>query len=290
MDIKKYIKRVSKYIKNGVPESHVTAEVVYLATNDLLKDRAAFITGATSGIGYSIAKAYLKSGATVVITGSDSDEINTSCDKLKMFSKDGRNGVFGVVMDNTDVSSFSNIFDTVLQMIGCKIDILVNNTEMFGGDISSTTESEYDTILDNNMKGMFFLSQLVGRYMKSNGIHGNILNIASSSSLRPATSAYMLTRWGIRGFTLGLAKALAPYDITVNGIASGPTATPMSGDGTGLDITFSRNPLGRFALPDEVANMAVFLVSGMGHSIVGDIVYMTGGSGLIAFDDINYSF
>ena len=173
---------------------------------------------------------------------------------------------------------------------GGKIDILVNNAGVLGGDISSATEAEYDTIFDTNMKGMFFLSQLVGRYMKDNSIKGNILNIASSSSLRPAASAYTLTKWGARGFTLGLAKSLAPYGITVNGIAPGPTATPMLGKGDALDITFPNNPLGRFALPEEIANMAVFLVSGMGRSIVGDIVYMTGGSGLITFDDINYSF
>lgn len=63
--------------------------------------------------------------------------------------------------------------------------------------------------------------------MVDNGIKGNILNVASASSLRPANSAYILSKWGIRGLTLGLAKALAKDGITVNGIAPGPTATPM---------------------------------------------------------------
>lgn len=129
----------------------------------------------------------------------------------------------------------------------------------------------------------------MGRYMRDNGIKGNILNIASSSSLRPAVSAYTLTKWGIRGLTLGLAKALASYGITVNGIAPGPTATPMLGKAEGADISFP-NPLGRYALPEEIANMAVFLVSDMGRSVVGDIVYMTGGSGLVTFDDVEYTF
>ena len=65
------------------------------------------------------------------------------------------------------------------------------------------------------------------RYMKDNKIKGNILNIASSSSLRPATSAYTISKWGIRGLTLGLAKSLAPLGIVVNGVAPGPTATPL---------------------------------------------------------------
>lgn len=88
---------------------------------------------------------------------------------------------------------------------------------------------------------------------------------------------------------MGLAKSLAPYGITVNGIAPGPTATPMVGKDPRSNLTFS-NALGRYGLPEEIANMAVVLVSGMGRSIMGDMVYMTGGSGLLTFDDISYQF
>lgn len=125
--------------------------------------------------------------------------------------------------------------------------------------------------------------------MKENQIKGNILNIASSSSLRPAVSAYTLSKWGIRGLTLGLAKVLAPYGITVNGIAPGPTATPMLKSDVD-SITNNDIPLGRFVMPEEIANMAVFLVSEMGRSIIGDIVYMTGGAGVVTYEDMKYNF
>ena len=130
---------------------------------------------------------------------------------------------------------------------------------------------------------------MIGKYMKENQIKGNILNIASSSSLRPAISAYTLSKWGIRGLTMGLAKALAPYGITVNGIAPGPTATPMLRS-YGNNITNNNIPLGRFVMPEEIANMAVFLVSGLGRSVIGDIVYMTGGAGVITYEDMGYNF
>lgn len=149
--------------------------------------------------------------------------------------------------------------------------------------------STYDNVLNTNLKGSFFLSQMVGKYMKENQIKGNILNIASSSSLRPAISAYTLSKWGMRGLTLGLAKSLAPYGITVNGIAPGPTATPMLKSDNN-DITNSRIPLGRFVMPEEIANMAVFLVSGLGRSIIGDIIYMTGGAGVVTYEDMSYNF
>ena len=167
------------------------------------------------------------------------------------------------------------------------LDILVNNAGLLGGNIDTTTVGEYNAIFNTNLRGAFFLSKVVARHMQENQIHGNILNIASSSSLRPAISAYTLTKWGLRGLTLGLAKVLAPYGITVNGLAPGPTATPMLNKDPN-NITLNVNPMGRYAMPEEIANMAVVLCSGIGKMVVGDIVYMTGGAGLLTYDDVNY--
>lgn len=118
-------------------------------------------------------------------------------------------------------------------------------------------------------------------------IAGNILNIASSSSIRPAINAYMASKWGIRGLTLGLAKICAPHNIVVNSIAPGPTATNMQKGDNGLYL--SSSPIKRLVLPEEIANMAVMLVSDSGRSIIGDTLYMTGGSGVITYDDIPYN-
>ncbi len=195
-------------------------------------------------------------------------------------------------MDNRDVAGFESCFENILAELKAngigQIDILVNNAGVFGAFFSHATEEEYDKVMDTNLKGVFFLSQLFGKYMKDNGIKGNILNVASSSSLRPAISAYTVSKWGIRGLTLGLARALIPFGITVNGIAPGPTATPMLIKNATEDISNSRYPTGRYALPEEIANCAVFLVSDMGRMIVGDIIYMTGGIGLFTFEDMNY--
>ena len=127
--------------------------------------------------------------------------------------------------------------------------------------------------------------------MIDNKIEGNILNIASSSSLRPASTAYTLSKWGVRGLTLGLAKMLAPYRITVNGLAPGQTLTNMTTQKHTTENIVNYNvPLGRFILPEEIANMAVVLVSNIGRSILGDIVYMTGGAGNLTYEDMNYNF
>lgn len=270
------------------PEIKVVSQIVTLAPNELLKGRTALITGGTSGIGLEIAKAYVKAGAFVVVTGRDEDKLKFSCDSINKLSN---NSCVGIQMDNVKVIEFEDKINTILQIIGNrKIDILVNNAGILTYDTVATENiDKYDRVLDTNLKAPFFLSRIVSRYMIENGIHGNILNIASSSSLRPAISAYTLSKWGLRGFTSGLAKMLAPYHITVNGLAPGQTLTPMVKNKMEKEnISHDNVPLGRFILPEEIANMAVVLVSGMGKAILGDIVYMTGGAGNLTFEDVSY--
>ena len=87
-----------------------------------------------------------------------------------------------------------------------------------------------------------------------------------------------------------MAKKFIRDGIVVNGIAPGPTYTPMLvGESIGeKDLTLDSNPAGRYTTPEEIANGALFLVSDMGKMIVGDIIYMTGGAGVVTVDDINY--
>lgn len=226
----------------------------------------------------------------MIITGRNKQRIDESVEKLKKDTSQDV-GIYGLQLDNTKVSDFRNRFEDALLLIGKPIDILVNNAGVLGCSFENGTEEDYNKILDTNLKGVFFLSQLVAHYMKENNIQGNILNVASSSSLRPAASAYTVSKWGIRGLTLGMARLLAPHGIVVNGIAPGPTATPMlMTGGVRKDISLKQNLTGRYAMPEEIANMAVVLVSNMCRMVVGDIVYMTGGAGLITNDDMNYSF
>ena len=290
MGLKQYIKRGVKFILHGVPERKVYAQVSYLAPSEMLKDRTALVTGGTSGIGFEVAKAYINAGARVVITGRNEEKVKKACEAInKEVSRKGN--IFGIVMNNTDVKSMPSKLQDIERVLGTgHIDILVNNAGVVGGEVKDCTEELYNTILDTNLKGTFFLSKLVARYWVDNQIEGNILMMGSSSSLRPATSAYTLTKNALYGFTKGLAKVLAPHGITVNGLAPGPTATPMTmPNGVRDEISFP-NPLGRFVMPGEIANMAVFLVSNMGRSIIGDMVFMTGGSGIVTFDDVKYSF
>lgn len=163
-----------------------------------------------------------------------------------------------------------------------RIDILVNSAGVLNrSDFLDMPESEYDSIMDINAKGTFFMSQAVAKYMIENRIKGHILNVSSSSALRPAWTPYQMSKWAVRGLTLGMAERLLPYGITVNSIAPGPTATPMLGKNEGDNIYNATCPAGRFAMPSEIAALATFMVSDLGDMIVGDTFYMTGGSGTV---------
>jgi len=258
---------------------------------DYLKGRTVFITGGTKGIGFCMARQFLKNMASVIITGITQNEVDTAITQMQEYVRED-NIACGIVMDNRKIELIEGYLTEACSMIGNrKIDILVNNAginseEKFG----SITPDEFDEVISVNLKGTFFISQMFAKYMVENEIQGNILNVASSSSLRPAVNPYTLSKWGIRGLTIGLAKTLVQYGITVNAIAPGPTATDMMKfngyDGTSLQ--FDTAPTGRLITPDEVANVATFLVSEMGRMILGDVVFVSGGAGVITYDDLSY--
>lgn len=273
----------------GQPVVHVNPNISVVSRNDLLNGRTALITGGTSGIGKAMASAFMNAGANVIITSRTKEKAEAIA--IELSSSHPERLAIGIELNNDDVDSFNNTFNSILSKIGNnKIDILVNNAGVRGGRWGATSLSEYEQVMNTNLKGAFFLSEIVAKYMKENEIHGNILNICSASSLRPANSAYCLSKWGLRALTEGMAKTLIPYDIVVNGIAPGPTATPMFGFESSNNIEASSQPNKRFTTVEEIANMAVIYVSDMARTIVGDIAYMTGGAALLTYDDNSYKF
>lgn len=274
---------VSRY----VPKKAVLVPVL---EGRLLTGRRALVTGGTSGIGLAIAEAYVRNGADVVVCGRLQQKVDEAVASL--------NGIgapchaWGIVMDVCNRSSIENGVRASASLLGSLPDILVNSAGINGGGRFGRIETDsYDRVMDTNLRGTLLVSQEVARLMVSKRVAGNILNLASSSSLRPANTPYIISKWGIRGLTLGMAKTLIHHGIVVNGLAPGPTATPMLLSDPEGDINKPESPSGRYAVPEEIANMAVVLASSIGRMVVGDIVYMTGGSGLVTIDEAgSYDF
>lgn len=282
------IAKIKSFVKRVLFRPVVVQPInVPVLQSNLLNGRRALVTGGTGGIGYGIASAFLRSGAKVVITGRNESRIIETVKKLR-FECDASDSdcVDGIVLDNCDVSSFEKQVTAVEQIFG-SIDILVNNAGLVKGDrIGSATESDFDEVMATNLKGAYFLSQCVTNRWKVNGVKGNVLNICSASSLRPGNSSYILSKWGLRSLTIGMAKDLIGSGIVVNGLAPGATATQhFIGDGS-RGLEYKRNPVGRMATVEEIANLAVVLVSDLGRMVVGDILYASGGAGVVTFDDV----
>lgn len=255
---------------------------------EVLKGKVAVVTGGTTGIGFEIAKAFIHNGTSVIITGRDSERIANAVVKLKKEIGNSENMfVCGEVLDNTMTTQIEDRWKQILSHIENKhIDILVNNAGVISKThFGKTDEKDYNLVMETNLKGTYFLSEIVSNYMIENGIKGNILNISSSSALRPAVSAYSMAKWAIHGLTLGMAKKLSPYGIVVNSIAPGPTATRMLQSDNIININRMSSPSERYATASEIANLAVIMVSDMSKMLNGDTMYATGGCGLLTFDD-----
>ena len=255
---------------------------------EVLKGKVAVVTGVTTGIGFEIAKAFIHNGASVIITGRDIERIANAVVKLKKEIGNSENMfVCGEVLDNTMTTQIEDRWKQILSHIENKhIDILVNNAGVISKThFGKTDEKDYNLVMETNLKGTYFLSEIVSNYMIENGIKGNILNISSSSALRPAVSAYSMAKWAIHGLTLGMAKKLSPYGIVVNSIAPGPTATRMLQSDNIININRMSSPSERYATASEIANLAVIMVSDMSKMLNGDTMYATGGCGLLTFDD-----
>lgn len=281
---------IVKFLKQKLIKVKKEKILIPCLEGHFLENRCALITGSSSGIGYSIAEAFLKNGATVIITGRNQDKLKKAKNNLLLSCKCDEERIVDFTLDISKLNSLEECFNNIIQQSKTPIDIFVNNAGVNGEEVFPyTSEEEYDKILDTNLKGYYFMSQLVVKYMVENKIQGNILNVSSSSALRPAISPYMISKWGIKGLTLGMAKKYLPYGIIVNGIAPGNTATPMVKNEENLnDLSCDYNLVKRYIAPEEIANISTILVSSMGKMIVGDTIYITGGSGVITYDDMIY--
>lgn len=172
MGIKLKIKQAISFLLHGEPDI-VQVNLATLAPNELLKGRCALITGGTSGIGFAIAQTFLNAGAAVILTGRNQEKLDSAIQKLE-----SKGRVWGYTMNNLNIETFEPTFNQMLTDIkfqGLKhIDILVNNAGVLGAVLPNATEKQYDKVLDTNLKAVFFLSQMFGKYMVKNKIKGNM--------------------------------------------------------------------------------------------------------------------
>jgi 3-oxoacyl-[acyl-carrier protein] reductase len=237
-----------------------------------LEGKVALVTGGGRGIGRAIALGLASQGAAIAIA-----DINTA-DAESVLESVKDPGVIGLAV-KADISSTTDLkkmMKTVMDRFG-KIDILINNAGVTQKvEIEDLTESDWDRVVDINLKGTFFCSQLVFGEMKKRR-YGKIVNIASVAGERGGRFAgvnYSSSKAGIIVMTKCFALSGGPYGINVNAIAPGLISSEMSKQ---LDFAVSEIPLGRLGTPEEVADLAVFLSTERSRYITGTTIDINGG-------------
>jgi NAD(P)-dependent dehydrogenase (short-subunit alcohol dehydrogenase family) len=244
-----------------------------------LKDKVALITGAGRGLGRAMALAFAKEGAHVVISEIDMLAAEKVVDEVKAL---GRRSL-GIKANVADKREVEEAVRTIMREFG-KIDILVNNAGVVVvGPSQELEESNWDRIIDVDLKGVFLCSQVVAREMiRQRG--GNIVNIASTAGMMglPERASYCSAKAGVIGLTRVLACEWARYNINVNAIAPGFCRTEMVRDsirkGRFDEKAIVRKvPAGRMGEPEDIANAAVFLASEGSNYITGHTLVVDGG-------------
>jgi 2-deoxy-D-gluconate 3-dehydrogenase len=241
-----------------------------------LTGKAAIVTGANTGIGQAIAVALAGAGADVALAGrSPADETAARIREL------GR-GAVPIEADLATTAPVQKVVDETLAAFG-RLDILVNNAGIIRrADAVDFSEADWDTVIDTNLKSLFFLCQAAGRQMLAQG-GGKIVNIASLLSFQGGirVPSYAAAKSGVAGLTKALANEWAGRGVNVNAIAPGYIATSntaaLQADETRNRQILERIPAGRWGDPKDISGAAVFLASSAADYVNGHVLAVDGG-------------
>lgn len=242
-----------------------------------LTGKVALVTGANTGLGQGLAVGLAAAGADIVAAGR-----STPAETEKAVRALGRKFAF-VPADFSRPSIAGDVAARAEAAFG-PVNILVNNAGTIKrNDALDFTESDWDEVMDVNLKSVFFLSQAVARSMVSAGEGGKIINIASMLSFQGGirVASYTSSKSGIAGLTKLLANEWAKHGINVNAIAPGYFATnntdALRADEKRNTEILGRIPAGRWGQPSDLAGAAVFLASGASDYVHGTILAVDGG-------------
>lgn len=241
-----------------------------------MKQKSVLVTGASRGIGAACARAFARAGYRVFLNSRKSrEELNKLTAKLCVEGAQCE-ALPGNVGDSNEVSRMFGRISEVCE----GIDVLINNAGIsYEGLLTDMTDEEWNDILHTNLSSVFYCSRAALPYMVSQK-RGKIINISSMWGRVGASceTAYSATKAGMNGFTMALAKELAPSNIQVNAIACGVIDTAMNAwlsEAERKDLA-EEIPAGRFGTADEVAALALNLAEGHSY-LTGQIIGLDGG-------------
>ncbi|MDR1746765.1 MAG: gluconate 5-dehydrogenase [Tannerella sp.] len=249
-----------------------------------LKDKIALVTGASYGIGFAIATAFHRAGATILFNDLRQDLVDRG---LKAYGELGIEAR-GFVCDVTDEEQVNRMVATIEKEIGV-IDILVNNAGIIKRiPMHEMSAAEFRQVIDVDLNAPFIVAKAVIPVMIRKG-HGKIINICSMMSElgRETVSAYAAAKGGLKMLTRNIASEYGEYNIQCNGIGPGYIATPQTAplrerqpDGSRHPFDkfiIAKTPAARWGTPEDLQGPAVFLASDASDFVNGHVLYVDGG-------------
>ena len=262
--MKKYLYRLWQWLYKGIPQLKIPANVTIQSSSQRLEGHKIIITGGGKGIGYHIAKRFVEEGAKVLIVGRNVQQLQSVAQELTCE---------WIQYDLKDIGNLPALINNAADRL-CGLTGLVNNAGLCNIDdgFLNVTEQSYDDQFLLNVKSPFFLTQAFVRYvMEHQTPSSSILFVTSERGLYPDDAPYGMTKAAIGIIIAGVARRYAKNGVHCNGIAPGVTADTLSYPELGEDL-YLKGAIGkRFIMPDELAELAVFLMSDLSKCVSGEI-------------------
>ena len=273
----------------GVPVAHGDAYAARTIADMLdLTGRTALVTGAAQGFGFAAARRLAEAGAAVLLTDRRGDAVEAAAGRLAQHGE----RVFWAVGDVSISDDVDRLVSTAVERFG-RLDVLVNNAAAYSNvRIDEMPLDRFAGVIDVNVNGAFWCARQAARQMIKQRSGGVIVNVTSIDALHPTSrgmSHYTTSKHALWGLTKCLALELGPAGIRTNAIAPGPSLTEgaieyiKAGAPEGIDVerqwaeASGRVPMRRWADPDEIGRVVVFLASDLSAYINGAQIVVDGG-------------
>ena len=245
-----------------------------------LRNSHVLILGGSSGIGKAIAHRLVSEGARVVIAGRNIERLEIVRRELAF------DNLYTLECDISNISSHEDIFacaERLMDGLNAFVNTAVIGTNVICGEGREwepfdITEEEWDVLADTNFKAAYFLMRNEILYLKNREIKGNILNFSSNAMCMDVVGHYGAAKLAITKWTRAFGKQYGRDGIIINGIAPGAVVTPLIAHyAKSIEQPYPRHSIGRFIRPDEIAELAFYLMSNYGEIICGHTVVADGG-------------
>lgn len=283
---KRLIRKAAKLVLSSSPEKNVSVTVAQVATGSLLAGRRVIVTGGGRGLGLAMAERFASEGAYVCISGRNETALRVACEKI------GSEASY-VVADVREVERAAWFLDECARHLGGEADSLVANAgvSLHEGYLANVTPEGFDVQFDTNVRGAYFLAQeFLRRRLRAAEPSGNLLVVTSETGEQAYDTPYGMTKAAMDSFVRAASRRVyraTDGALRVNAVAPGVTLSDMTAEyADASDGNLYRDcAAGRIFLPEEVAEVALFLLSDASKCVSGEVIHTNAGNHIKAFWD-----